>query len=165
VLINWLPESSYPQFDFVKGINLATYLNQTVAVSGGLREVEAVPGMTGQITVVSLHYTIQRTAMVRFFSMFVVLLMWLLSTFVVVMAIDHVIVRPRQVLPPTIGFTVSMLFALPAVRNTQPGIPNMGCLVDVAGFFWNMAMISVAVLLLLSAFVGQHTSEGKAEPH
>jgi len=101
------------------------------------------------MTVLDLHYTITRGSVVRFFSIFVLILMWLLSSFELAMAVDHVVVRPRQVLSPTIGFGVSMMFALPAVRSTQPGIPGMGCLVDVAGFFWNMAMISCAVLLLL----------------
>jgi len=112
------------------------------ASSGGMREVGGSSQVTGQMTVLDLHYTITRGSVVRFFSIFVVILMWLLSSFELAMAVDHVVVRPRQVLSPTIGFGVSMMFALPAVRSTQPGIPGMGCLVDVAGFFWNMAMIS-----------------------
>eukprot|EP00775_Hariotina_reticulata_P004138 gene4138-4387_t len=72
VLINWLPDSNVPQFDFVKGNSLDP-INPSGASSGGVREVGGVTDMTG--------------------------------------------------------------------------------------FFWNMAMISGAVLLLLCAFVGQHKSE------
>jgi hypothetical protein len=36
---------------------------------------------------------VQRNVWTRFFSMFIVLLMWLLSTFVLVLAIDHSLVR------------------------------------------------------------------------
>jgi hypothetical protein len=42
-----------------------------------------------------------------------------------------------------------MLFALPAVRNTQPGSPPIGITMDVVGFFWNLGLVTVAALVLL----------------
>ncbi|KAI8926398.1 hypothetical protein BC831DRAFT_229063 [Entophlyctis helioformis] len=38
----------------------------------------------------------------------------------------------------------ALLFALPALRNSQPGAPPIGCTADVAGFFWNMLITGLA---------------------
>lgn len=46
-------------------------------------------------------------------------------------------IRHRKVEPPTIAVNAALLFALPALRNTQPGVPPVGALIDVCGFFWN----------------------------
>lgn len=104
-----------------------------------------------------LPINIERSAFTRFLSMFVVLMMWLLSTFVLVVAIDYNIVRPHRDDKPServAAMCISMLFALPGMRQLQPGIPPVGCLVDVCGWYPNMVMISVAVLLSLAQYVG-----------
>jgi len=43
----------------------------------------------------------------------------------------------------------AMLFALPAVRNTMPGVPGVGTVLDYAGFFW--CLIAVAACLITAA--------------
>ncbi|KAF9370590.1 hypothetical protein CPB97_002633, partial [Podila verticillata] len=39
--------------------------------------------------------------------------------------------------------------ALPALRETQPGIPAIGCAADVLGFYWNMAIIAISSIMIL----------------
>ncbi|KAF8927056.1 hypothetical protein CPC16_004529, partial [Podila verticillata] len=41
--------------------------------------------------------------------------------------------------------------ALPALRETQPGIPAIGCAADVLGFYWNMAIIAISSIMILMA--------------
>jgi hypothetical protein len=60
-----------------------------------------------------------------------------------VLALDHAFLRPREPVPPTIGFSIGLLFALPAMRNTQPEVPPIGVAVDVLGFFWNMSITAL----------------------
>jgi hypothetical protein len=55
-------------------------------------------------------------------------------------ALDHAFFRPREPSAPAIGFAIALLFALPAMRNTQPEVPPIGVAVDVLGFFWNMSI-------------------------
>ena len=43
----------------------------------------------------------------------------------------------------------AMLFALPAVRNTMPGVPGVGTVLDYSGFFW--CLIAVAACLITAA--------------
>lgn len=53
-----------------------------------------------------------------------------------VTAVDHVFARKRDVPPPVIALFATMLFALPSVRNLQPGVPPIGASVDIIGFYW-----------------------------
>ena len=69
--------------------------------------------------------------------------MWILSLTDITLAAT-LWFRDRKVEPPTIGFSAGLLFALPAVRNVQPGAPVIGCTMDVAGFFWAMFLVAVA---------------------
>jgi Domain of unknown function (DUF4436) len=45
------------------------------------------------------------------------------------------------------GWLGAMLFALPAIRNTMPGVPGTGTLADYTVYFW--ALLTVAVCLLV----------------
>jgi hypothetical protein len=108
-------------------------------VNSQVASVETVPpeftSYQGTYTYTRASFTItfNRTKSTRFFSIFIVILMWLLSGMVLALSIDHTFIRPCEPVPPTIGFVVSMLFALPAVRNTQPEMPPIGVAVDVLG--------------------------------
>jgi hypothetical protein len=44
------------------------------------------------------------------------------------------------------GWLGAMLFALPAIRNAMPSVPNIGTLVDYTVYFW--AILTIAVCLL-----------------
>jgi hypothetical protein len=54
-----------------------------------------------------------------------------------------------------------MLFALPAVRDTLPGTPTIGCTSDLVGFFWNMGLIATSAILLLWRFSFQDIPKDK----
>jgi hypothetical protein len=93
----------------------------------------------------------KRTGAQQFFSLFIVLLMWAMSLGIFLMSLGHLWYN-RKVEAPTIGVVTSMLFALPAVRNMQPGAPPIGCTTDVVGFFWNMGLISAAGTFYLISY-------------
>lgn len=86
--------------------------------------------------------SVVRSATSKFFSIFMIIMMWLMSLFVLTLAVT-LWMRGRKVEPPTIGVVTGMLFALPAMRAVQPGIPSIGCTSDVIGFFWNEVGICI----------------------
>jgi hypothetical protein len=43
----------------------------------------------------------------------------------------------------------------------KPGVPTIGCTVDAVGFFWNMALIAISVLLLMWNYVVMYTKPPK----
>ncbi|KAJ3092575.1 hypothetical protein HK102_005613 [Quaeritorhiza haematococci] len=90
-------------------------------------------------TNVAVVVTIKRSVTTKFFSIFVVSL--------------SIYVYGRKVEPPTIAVGMGMLFALPALRNSQPGAPPIGCTADVVGFFFNMFLASGAAGLLVINYI------------
>ncbi|KAL2911785.1 hypothetical protein HK105_208718 [Polyrhizophydium stewartii] len=91
----------------------------------------------------------------------IIVIMWALSLAVLSLAVT-LWFRNRKVEPPTIAVTASLLFALPALRNSQPGAPPIGASVDVAGFMWNMVLVASACLLLLINYIVKYKKEKPA---
>ncbi|KAJ3313742.1 hypothetical protein HDV04_001546 [Boothiomyces sp. JEL0838] len=112
-------------------------------------------------TSIKVSITFTRGISQKFFSLFIVVLMWVMSMGnylidlgVFLMAMSHVWLQ-QKIEAPTTGVVTSMLFALPAVRNMQPGQPPIGCTADVVGFFWNMSLVAAAALILLYRYSKQ----------
>jgi hypothetical protein len=98
----------------------------------------------GTANIVVAKVAIARTTATKFFSVFVVILMWGLSSSVMALAIDHLFLRPREPVPPTVGFSVAFLFALPSLRNVQPDVPVIGSAVDVSVRCWHLLQCCAA---------------------
>ncbi|KAI9296123.1 hypothetical protein K502DRAFT_282068, partial [Neoconidiobolus thromboides FSU 785] len=69
------------------------------------------------------------------FVFLVFFIMWGLSFAILFFTFD-VLIHKREVPPPLIGVSLALLFALPGIRNSQPGVPFLGCLSDFISFFW-----------------------------
>ncbi|GIL56862.1 hypothetical protein Vafri_12160 [Volvox africanus] len=94
-----------------------------------------------------------RSAISRFVSIFIILLMWSLSIIIFTQALYIVWYRKLDKVIEMASFTATVLFALPQLRSTQPGIPTEANLViDMTGFIWNMAMVSIACIIYLYMF-------------
>jgi hypothetical protein len=87
-----------------------------------------------------LSITASRSTTTLAFSMLLFLVMWLLSFGAFMLTVCYITFGFLE--PPLIAILGTMLFALPAVRNTQPGVPPIGCILDVAGLFWNMVLLN-----------------------
>ncbi|KAJ9088580.1 hypothetical protein DSO57_1021609 [Entomophthora muscae] len=96
----------------------------------------------------NIEYTFQRRGTVKYMCLIIFALIWLLSLAMVNIAIDTVVYRrdtPANFI--LAGFTI--VFALPTLRKSQPGIPDFGCVLDLIGFFWGVAIISSCGCLML----------------
>eukprot|EP00668_Euglena_longa_P002315 GGOE01002670.1.p1 GENE.GGOE01002670.1~~GGOE01002670.1.p1 ORF type:complete len:364 (+),score=92.96 GGOE01002670.1:1073-2164(+) len=140
--------------------NLALF-DGVITMQGYVYAEELSTTIKGDATLVYATATFTRTGLTKFFSIFIILLMWGLSSMVFAYAIDIIFIRPREPAPPAVGFFIATLFALPAVRNVQPDAPAIGARVDVIGFFWNMVMVGLATLLMLSGLAGYHKYGGR----
>jgi len=88
--------------------------------------------------------------------------MWLLSITTFMLALT-LCIRDRSVEPPTIVVATGLLFALPAIRNVQPGIPPIGCTADTVSLFWNVALTAAAAMLLLCNYIVKYKAAPKLE--
>ncbi|KAL7749553.1 hypothetical protein RI367_005109 [Sorochytrium milnesiophthora] len=117
-----------------------------------------------QQQMVSVSFTLRRSGTTIGFSVFVIFLMWVLSLVVCFLALQIVLGR-REAVPPLLAVPTSMLFALPSLRNVQPGVPPVGVTADVVGFFWNMFIVAIsAVTIMLCYLVQQKKPDSPAVP-
>jgi hypothetical protein len=122
---------------------------------------EFVP-MEDRPSEVVAYVTCVRSATTKFFSLFIAACMWLLSISAFILA-SSVWFAGGKIEPPTIGLTAALLFALPAIRNTQPGVPSIGITIDVAGFLWNMFLIFSSCISLIWNYILKYEG-GKNAP-
>ena len=113
--------------------------------------------------VVFIEAEFKRSVVTQFFSMFIITIMWVLSLSLFTLTIT-LYTRRRKVEPPTIAVAGALLFALPGLRNAQPGIPTLGCAADTAGFFWNMLLIALSIVLMMWNYIFKYTAEPRPQP-
>lgn len=105
-------------------------------------------------TTTSVTITISRNSVVQGLAIFVSVLFWLIGIGILSEALDYVIVRSstaKQDDGSRAALAATLLFALPALRSVQSGIPDIQlyCSMDVASFYIAMGMSAVAVVLHL----------------
>ncbi len=105
-------------------------------------EIESSGGYTG------LEIYFERTAAVKMFSQFTMILFWLF-TISVALVVFSIVIRNRKVEYSMFAFLSAMLFALPALRNIQPFIPTIGCLSDYVSFFWAEAASALGLVVMV----------------
>ncbi|KAJ3323857.1 hypothetical protein HDV06_006446 [Boothiomyces sp. JEL0866] len=107
--------------------------------------------------------TLKRTTITIIFSIFLYLIMWVLSgaAFLVTLSIWT---RGRKVEPPTIAAVGAILFALPNIRNAQPGAPAVGCNADILAFFPCLLLVTASVAMGLINYVTVYKAEKKVTP-
>lgn len=113
--------------------------DQGFRVSGTLTGSEEEP-------VLSISLRRSTSAIGMAILMFVI--MWALAIAVATAA--WIIVHKRSGLVwPAMGWMAATLFALVAFRNAAPGSPPIGCLLDIAGFFWAEAIVALSLVTVV----------------
>jgi len=100
-------------------------------------------------------FKMRRAAIVIAWSMFVVAVMWLLSVGMLLTVLD-LYWRPRSMFDGMQFSTVGLLWTVIMVRNTQPDVPPIGIVIDVAGFLWNWLFVAAAALICMSTAYEQY---------
>ncbi|KAJ3268448.1 hypothetical protein HDV01_002750 [Terramyces sp. JEL0728] len=102
--------------------------------------------------------SLKRTTITILFSLFLYLIMWVLSG-AAFMVTSSIWTRGRKVEPPTIAAVGAILFALPAIRNAQPGAPPIGCNSDIVAFFPCMLLVTASVFMGLMNYLVVYKAE------
>jgi uncharacterized protein DUF4436 len=116
------------------------------SVSGLRIDAEYAKENTDNNVVVDL--TISRAHTTLFFSLFIMIAMWLL-TIGVIFLVFRVFAGHRKIEISMFSFLGALLFAFPALRNSQPGTPPIGTLSDFLAFFWAEVIIALSLLAVL----------------
>lgn len=96
-----------------------------------------------------LYIDIARAGSAKFFSVLVMIIMWVLISMLFLLIFD-ILVRGRKIEIAMFTFASAMLFAFPAFRNMMPLSPPIGAFPDYVAFFWaeGMAALTLVVLIL-----------------
>ncbi|HWG27630.1 DUF4436 family protein [Actinospica sp.] len=100
----------------------------------------------------------------KFLAGFMMIVMWALALSVLVGA-WILVSRRRGLVWPALGWMAATLFALAGLRNTAPGGPPIGCVLDYAAFFWSeiLTAFGVVMVTVLGALT-ERRNEPLAEP-
>jgi hypothetical protein len=111
-------------------------------------KIEAAKAKESQNDLVGIDMTISRAATTKFFSLFVMVMMWGLTISVLLLTLS-VVLRGRKVELAMFSFTAALLFAFATVRNAQPGTPPIGTYSDFISFFWAEVIIALCLVVLV----------------
>ena len=127
-----------------ESVPVAVELRGSVA---GLRiDTEYAKENTPEHAVIDI--SLERASTARFFSIFIMVAMWALVGGVVFL-VFRVLAGHRKIEISMFSFLGALLFAFPALRNSQPGTPPIGTLSDFLAFFWAEVIIALSLLAVV----------------
>ena len=131
-----------------EAIPMAVELRGSVA---GLRiDAEYAKENTPDHAVIDVN--IQRASTAVFFSIFIMIAMWCL-TIGVICLVFRVFAGHRKIEISMFSFLGALLFAFPALRNSQPGTPPIGTMSDFLAFFWAEVIIALSLLSVVLRWI------------
>jgi len=121
-------------------------LDFTPAIAG--YTIETTKDKDSDETYAYIEMTISRSSMVKYFSVFVMVLMWGASLAVLFLVLS-VVIGGRKVEIAMFSFIATLIFSFVAVRNAQPAVPPVGTLSDYIAFFGAEAVLALSLLTVL----------------
>jgi hypothetical protein len=119
-------------------------------IYGGIQGYSITPSFIAHVDVIELSMDISRSWTTKAFSMFIIILMWLIGIGALLLTFTFIFFNFVEA--PIMIVMTALLFALPNVRNLQPDIPSVGVSADVASFFWAMILVSCCEISLMVIF-------------
>lgn len=120
----------------------------------------SIPGLTiraekteqSDEDLVGIEMEFERASTVKFFSIFVMVVMWGVTAVVLLMTFS-IVMRGRKIEVGMFSFLAALLFAFVTVRNAQPGSPPIGSYSDYLSFFWAEIIIALCLLSIVAVWV------------
>ncbi|MFD5858195.1 DUF4436 family protein [Streptomyces chartreusis] len=111
-----------------------------------LFSVSAEPVPARQEAVVALGLT--RSGSLLVFAVFMMVAMWALAASVLIGA-WYLTTGSEGLVWPGLAWMAATLFALAAFRNTAPGTPPIGCVLDWFAFLWAESVIALCLITVV----------------
>ncbi|ORY07836.1 hypothetical protein K493DRAFT_295282 [Basidiobolus meristosporus CBS 931.73] len=156
-------EANLLLYAFIPNTNDDIVVPISASFTANVQNFEIFPVFSVQNELNTISFTAQRSTNTKAFSICVIILMWALSLGISSLAFQIVVLK-REIQPPIMALGVSMLFSLPALRNTQPGIPGIGCAADMISFFWNMFLVAISAIGFIWTYSATWTRPPQEQP-
>ncbi|WP_327281471.1 MULTISPECIES: DUF4436 family protein [unclassified Streptomyces] len=125
-----------------------------------LFSVSVTPGPSQQEAVAALK--LSRSGSLVVFAVFMMVVMWALAAAVLI-GTWYLTTRGEGLVWPALAWMAATLFALAAFRNTAPGTPPIGSVLDWFAFLW--AETVIALCLIAVVLTGVRTALRSDDPH
>ncbi len=106
---------------------------------------------------------VERSGTTVFYAVSMMVLMWGLAITGVLLAWT-VVITGVDVPLWAYGYFVGILFALPPLRDSMPGRPPPGVLLDFVAFYWSVGIVGVTLLLLVGVWILRVRRHGGTVP-
>jgi hypothetical protein len=114
-------------------------------------EPSAVNGVN--YSYINIKFTARRTGVSIAFAILLFTVMWCLTASIVLLT-AWIWITGRRVELPVLIISTALLYALPNIRNGQPGIPpRAGIIGDLVGYIWNVLLVAVCVVSLIINYI------------
>ncbi|MFE6622893.1 DUF4436 family protein [Streptomyces sp. NPDC057740] len=111
-----------------------------------LFSLSVTPPPSGQEAAVGLR--LSRSGSLLVFAVFMMVVMWALAGSVLLGA-WYLTTRREALVWPALSWMAATLFALAAFRNTAPGTPPIGCVLDWFAFLWAETVIALCLIAVV----------------
>lgn len=108
---------------------------------------DATPNPENTTSYIGIDIKAGRSITTTLFSLFIMLGMWIVAIIVLIQS-QMVFGKGKMVEIGMFTYMAALIFALPAVRNIQPGIPPVGTLSDFLSFFWAEGLATVSFITI-----------------
>ncbi|MFC9293997.1 DUF4436 family protein [Streptomyces sp. NPDC057011] len=126
-----------------------------------LFSISATPTPSRQEAVVELG--VARSGSLLVFAVFMMGVMWALAASVLIGA-WYLTTRGQGLVWPALAWMAATLFALAAFRNTAPGTPPIGCVIDWFAFLWAETVIALCLIAVVITGVRSALRPDDARP-
>ena len=99
-----------------------------------------------------IELIVRRTNSVILLSFLSNLLMMALAISVLLMAV-RVTAAHRELDLLPLSLSITLIFGLPALRNTQPGVPPLGAICDYISFIWAEYIVAVSAIVIMGTWL------------
>ena len=99
-----------------------------------------------------IELIVRRTNSVIVLSFLSNLLMMALAISVLLMAVRATAAHRELDLLP-LSLSITLIFGLPALRNTQPGVPPLGAICDYISFIWAENIVAVSAIVIMGTWL------------
>lgn len=106
----------------------------------------------GDDAVMAIDFKVKRAGTVTAYTVFVMAAMWGIALLIFIQSLALAL-RGRKPEADIMAYMAALLFAIPALRETLPGIPPVGSYTDVVAFFWAEGITALALIISLGAWL------------
>jgi Domain of unknown function (DUF4436) len=105
-----------------------------------------------------------RSHPIKFYCYFVIALMWALALGGVAMATIMMMRKKEAIDTAAFAYLAALLFAFPLIRQTLPGNPGPGSLIDIVAYYWTEVIVAATLVVLLIRWISMHALPVHKDP-